>query len=176
MKKIINKYTIITFIISGLIFGSIGVGASYLYSSNQLAYSNTNTTATDVQGALDELYSKSDSIIAGDLKYNYNFINSSSTNFSTVTLDIAAGKYMVVASGKSLEYLPAFSIQGCDELTTNNNQVVNFSKWTQGYDSGRGGGLIRVYMCSVKNDKTVTLGCANSNMNFFTTCAYGFYQ
>ena len=69
MKEIINKYTIITFIISGLIFGSIGVGASYLYSSNQLAYTpnDNNWIVDNVKDALNQLYSLSGKIEIIDL-------------------------------------------------------------------------------------------------------------
>lgn len=60
MEKIINKLkhnTLFGILIGILLSGAIGVSAAtYLYSSNQISYSNSNSSATDVKTALDELY------------------------------------------------------------------------------------------------------------------------
>ena len=55
--KLIKNNTLLGIIIGGIIFGSIGVGAAaYLYSSNQISYSNSNSSMTNVKEALDDLY------------------------------------------------------------------------------------------------------------------------
>ena len=63
MKKIkrIAKENIVSFILGGIFFGSIGVYAATMLSSNQINYSNANSKlqATNVQAAIDELYGKS---------------------------------------------------------------------------------------------------------------------
>lgn len=64
MKKTIKliKNNILGFIIGAVIFTGVGVSAAtYLYSSNQISYSNSNSSVTDVKGAIDELYTNLDS-------------------------------------------------------------------------------------------------------------------
>ena len=64
MKKMLNlikNNTLFGIIIGGIIFGSIGVGATaYLYNSNEVSYSNSNSSSTNVKEALDELYTQSE--------------------------------------------------------------------------------------------------------------------
>ena len=57
--KIIDRKTIIAFILGALIFGSTGVIAATLLANN-VSYDNTNSgiNSTNVQGAIDELYTK----------------------------------------------------------------------------------------------------------------------
>lgn len=51
------KKNILGVIIGGFIFGIAGVSATtYLYRSNQISYSNSNSTVTNVKEAIDDLY------------------------------------------------------------------------------------------------------------------------
>ena len=61
MKKLISNNTLFGIIIGGIIFGSIGVGATVLYQANQVSYTSedTNWKVDNVKGALDELYKNS---------------------------------------------------------------------------------------------------------------------
>lgn len=57
IKKFINSKLFI-FIITALVFSTIGVSATTLFPSNNVTYDNGNSglQSTDVQGAIDELY------------------------------------------------------------------------------------------------------------------------
>ena len=70
MKKIIDKKIIVTFIISGIIFGSLGVYAANLYNASDIAYTKNDGSITNVSDALNELYSGcSESLLqSGDIK------------------------------------------------------------------------------------------------------------
>ena len=57
----ITKKEIISFIIGGLVFVVIGASAEAIISSKNISYSNSNTSATNVEDALNELYSKKSS-------------------------------------------------------------------------------------------------------------------
>ena len=52
------KKNILGIIIGGVIFGSLGVCAATYFPSNNVTYENKNSglKSTDVQGAIDELY------------------------------------------------------------------------------------------------------------------------
>ena len=56
MKKNLNKRIIITFIISGIIFGSIGVYASNLYKASDIAYTKKDGTISNVNDEINNLY------------------------------------------------------------------------------------------------------------------------
>lgn len=60
MKKIFDKKTIITVLISGFVFSVISVYATTVLLANQVAYDNniSGLTSENVQGALDELNTK----------------------------------------------------------------------------------------------------------------------
>ena len=59
MKKIINKNTVFSFIIGGLIFGSIGIYGANNYKSDGIEYSPTDTSwkVSNVNQAINSLYS-----------------------------------------------------------------------------------------------------------------------
>ena len=59
IKKFINSKLFI-FIITALVFSTIGVSAATYFESNLVTYDNTESglTSTDVQGAIDELYNE----------------------------------------------------------------------------------------------------------------------
>ena len=61
MKKFINKNTLFSFILGGILFSVVGVSANYLYQANQISYTPSDTTwnATNINEALNELYAKS---------------------------------------------------------------------------------------------------------------------
>lgn len=61
MNKIRNNFKIIfiTFVVSGIIFSTLGVYAGIIINSNTVSYNNaTGLDSTNVQDAIDELYSK----------------------------------------------------------------------------------------------------------------------
>ena len=111
MKKVIKliKNNILGFIIGAIIFTGVGVSAAtYLYNSNQVSYSNSNSSVTDVKGALDELYKLSaNSVDVSEILssvetginspvtvYNYSYSFGSAWQGETVT-----GSYDVVNTG-----------------------------------------------------------------------------
>ena len=59
IKKFINSKLFI-FIITALVFSTIGVSAATYFASSQVTYDNTESglTSNDVQGAIDELYNE----------------------------------------------------------------------------------------------------------------------
>lgn len=66
MKKIFDKKIIITFIISGIIFTSIGVYAASLYSAKDISYNKENWEVSNVNDALNDLKNKTDVLMTGD--------------------------------------------------------------------------------------------------------------
>ena len=58
MKKIIDKNTIFSFIISGIIFGSIGIYATSLYNGKDISYTPTDASweVNNVNDAINSLY------------------------------------------------------------------------------------------------------------------------
>lgn len=60
--KSISKYKscILTLIISGIIFSSLGVYAATIIGANEVAVSSTHTDKTNVKDSLDELYNMSE--------------------------------------------------------------------------------------------------------------------
>lgn len=75
MKKIYDKKTLFAFIIGGLLFGTIGVGAATFYRADQMTYNNDKTSAKNVKSAIDELYELSNkpSVDLSFIKYTYNY-------------------------------------------------------------------------------------------------------
>ena len=72
IKKVF-KNRILIFILSGLVFGTIGVSAATYFKSIDVTYDNTESglSANNVQSAIDELYTKiPDNTIVSDLKQN----------------------------------------------------------------------------------------------------------
>ena len=63
MKKII-KNNIIAFILSSIVFGSLGAYAATVLNSSEVYYNNTNSggISNTVSGAIDELYIINDKI------------------------------------------------------------------------------------------------------------------
>lgn len=59
MKKIF-KNNLFAFIIGGIIFGFIGVGATTIYNASQVSYNSDKTESKNVESALNELYQFSD--------------------------------------------------------------------------------------------------------------------
>ena len=59
-------------IIGGIVFGTIGVYAAILYASSDVSYDNTTSglTSTNVQDALDELYTKANTRIDPNIELN----------------------------------------------------------------------------------------------------------
>lgn len=100
------RKTVLTIIISGLLFASIGVYAATTLASSSVSYDNTTSggSSTNVQGAVDELYSLTDSKYTEG--YNagvdsvsqlvqvtsktYSFSYSTSTSFSVKSTDISS--------------------------------------------------------------------------------------
>lgn len=84
MKKVLkNNYKIIIGVIVGIVSsGTIGVAASILLSSGNVAYNNTNSglKSTTLQGAIDELYEKSNNKKQGKFisAYVYNELSGAS--------------------------------------------------------------------------------------------------
>lgn len=72
IKKVF-KNRILIFILSGLVFGAIGVSAATYFKSTDVTYDNKQSglQSTNVQGAIDELYTKiPDNTTVSDLKQN----------------------------------------------------------------------------------------------------------
>lgn len=72
MKKLF-KNNIFGFIIGGLIFGVIGVGATTLYNATQISYNDSN-----VKTALDELYDMNNSSLGKEMNLQITLVPSPS--------------------------------------------------------------------------------------------------
>ena len=77
MKKIF-KNNLFTFIIGGIIFGTIGVGATALYNANQVSYNDGN-----VKDALDELYSNLDVSAVSSTKELFSYMGPTSSGVAS---------------------------------------------------------------------------------------------
>ena len=86
-EKVVFVISIITILISSII--SV-YAANYIYNSNEVEYDNTgkNITSTNVQGAIDELYTDAN---------NYSSINTRVTNLETTI----SGKQNTITGGAS---------------------------------------------------------------------------
>ena len=119
MKKIKRGY-VISFLLGAILFSGITVLASSLVSNN-VAYTPNDTefkkangdNIANVKEALDELYSLSNKHLVFVKKSN--ILYATGTTPTTQNISIEAGKYMFIASGRSIEYGPRFTI------TTNNS-------------------------------------------------------
>ena len=94
MKKGKVRKNLIIFAIGFLIFGSIGVCAITYFPSNQVTYDikTSGLNATEVQTAIDELYSKAKSC-------------SSDSRFSSITAFMTAGTIGVIYSDSTGIYM-----------------------------------------------------------------------
>ena len=126
MKKII-KNNIFGFILGGIIFGFIGVGAAgYMYYSEQVSYKKPDNTETDVKTALDELYNTYDGV--GNVEdITVSDLMSSGTGVTSATLTHTFTEDVVVG----VSY-----IAGASNYTvtlTKNGQAINANNfWTFG--------------------------------------------
>ena len=61
------KQNFVGFIIGGIIFGTLGVYAAITFPSNEVSFDPSNSTlkSTDVQGAIDELYTECTHVLTG---------------------------------------------------------------------------------------------------------------
>lgn len=140
MKKII-KNNIFGFIIGGLIFGVIGVGAATLYNASQVSYNDGN-----VKDALDELYRNTSNLpdelmISGTPTWKSNAaINSNTSNYVMMqpsklylfdrAIDLTKYKYLVLVYNKSDYYTATLgmgvinkndaTLSECKNITTKN--------------------------------------------------------
>ena len=82
MKK--NIKVVIAFILGGIVFGGVGIGIyASTVSSSVVTYTKSDNTNTTVEGALNELYDKSDNLMPETLEYYArfgNWINGPQTN------------------------------------------------------------------------------------------------
>lgn len=130
------------FIIGGLLFGTMGISAAtYLYNSSQVSYNNNGVT--NINEALDELYSKSnnqgDYIISGtptwknisetyDYSANYVMFYPNKIYLFNQGVDLTDYKYLVLVYRKFTYYTstigmgvttnPSSTLADCQNLST----------------------------------------------------------
>ena len=83
-----NIKTVVAFILGLIISGTSVYAATILYNANQVGYDNTSSglTSTDVQGALDELYTKAEKCPNAPVKLgDYISLTPSKTSFTIKT-------------------------------------------------------------------------------------------
>ena len=101
--KFINKSFIIGMIASiivtsSVVFASVTIGGITLNSSSDVIFDNTGTSivATNVQDALDKLYTKANTKFAYSTAANYNGSVGRRTATKTTTLTVSKGIYLVI--------------------------------------------------------------------------------
>ena len=101
MKKIINKYTIFSFILGGIVFSSVSIYA-YLVAATNVSYtpSNTSWNVSDVNGALNSLYTMANygDATAGDIKSGKKAL----VNGSQVTGTLSVPSYTTLSNTENV--------------------------------------------------------------------------
>ena len=93
MKKLIknNIKVIVAFILGAVIFGSVGVYATYSFASSEVTYTENNQTT--VKSALDDLYTRANTWINPNEMENSKSITSNGTyditNYKNATVNVA---------------------------------------------------------------------------------------
>ena len=149
MKKI-KKRRIFIFILTAIMFTSIGVYAATTYKATDVVYNASNGTSMSVNEALNELYNlKINSDVNYEIVSLYVGNNGTTSYSSSFELD----------STKSYILLPYFAIRTdtvtYPSISSSNGKIVKIGKSNDAY-SGSG------YWYSVKNASMVTIsGVAN---------------
>ena len=114
MKKLIKNKKLLFGIIIGLVLGvSITGVVAYSVYANKVTYDNTQSglQSTDVQGAIDELYTK----VAKDLELSVISVKSISAGVNTTTFNCQKGDLILVANFWGTQ----FSATGATLVSTN---------------------------------------------------------
>ena len=155
-----NVKTVVAFIIGIVISGTSVYAATILFNSNQVGYDNTTSgmTSTNVQDALDELYTKANRNITGDGVTNVGFqTNAANTVFAN------SNGVCIVRKGK----LSCFKTNNWSVEQTHIQQV--FSDISCYVNSSLVSCTASDFYCTVRSDGAV--GCYDSSDDSFC-CVY----
>ena len=148
MKKIKSLFKknvklVIGIIIGGVVFGTLGVYAATILASNQVVYDNSSSgiSATNVQDALDELYTKAKNMVP---------IDPNTFNTNTAKTVYASSKGVCIKRNNKLN---CFKINNWAEEQTHIQQV--FSDISCSVDSSNVYCIASDFDCSVHSNGIV---------------------
>lgn len=140
MKKLL-KNRLVIFIISGFIFGSIGVYAANVYQANKVNYMTYDGTETTVEKALNDLY-QNKGILIPTLTYDSSTYGRSPINGSSLWgyFEVDRSKYDNI-SWEKIEIGGSGSMSSEMRLYSNVNfwggstdyRIISFTKGSSGY-------------------------------------------
>jgi len=119
MKKIFDKKTIITFIISGILFTSIGIYAAS-YVATDISYKKEGSEITNVNDALDDLYNNYNEF---DVEYAIGKVNGISN--PSVTINVPANKKKAYITINGGGYTSGTKINLNSTVIENTNYIEN---------------------------------------------------
>ena len=178
MKKIKKGY-IYSFVLGAILFSGITtvVATSLLATDVEYKANNSNFTATNVKDALDELYTLSNKSLVFVKKSDILFATGTTPTTQNISLD--AGKYVFIASGRSIEYGPRFSItsSNANNTITKIGDSVSFSNFdASAYANGRGGGVLEIYEATIKEASTITFSISGTNSGYHAIGVLAIYK
>ena len=178
MTKKILKSKMFIFILCGILFISITVYAVTYFPSNQVTYDNKTSglSATDVQGAIDELYNTcSDSIISGN--YIYFAENIYTTNYNE---PYGGSLYRITLDGNNrTELTKTYSGTRIDSVYVTKDYIYfsvnNYNSNSMGLKIPTSGSIYRITPNG--NNRTEILSISNNSGigNIYVTDDYIYY-
>lgn len=190
MKRI-YKNPIFTFIIGGVLFGTLGVLASNIDPENIRFRSKTSTwNATTVDEALDDLYRKTTGTLINRIDWNISDIHAE-RNISTANtakkIENLSGNYLVVWSsgfshgsesgvstyGNSIGISPydvkmVLENGSCEEIFGKYAEKTAVTAYT-GYWKMHNRTYQKIYKCSFTDNGVVKLTFTNGNINTYNS-------
>ena len=155
MKKFL-KSRLLAFILGAIIFGSVGVLASQIFARD-ISYGNTN-----VESALNDLYSKANEDIISKLSLTTSFEYSVGvrTGPKTMSINVGSGSYLIVFSSSYAWNSGSWNqdiVNNIEEVMSNNNCTPLITKKIQNYTDGNANFMgTAVYKCRFTNSSTVS--------------------
>ena len=140
-----SKDRIVTILISALVavlFSSVSAyaAASYLYNADEVSYDKTNSelTSTDVQGAIDELYTKATEYTnlqnkvgtaslntsAQNLSAAVNELNSNSLKAIQIQIGFTTSEYIYVADNTNVDIFNKYNLKTSTKTDGLHNNVT----------------------------------------------------
>ena len=167
MKKVI-KSRIFIFVLTAIIFMSIGVYAANTYKASDVVYNASDGTSMNVNDALNELYKmKNNNIDINTYTSNFKIAASSGTGTKTSTITVPTGiktGYLFVVSNAF--YVPTLSLTG-DGIKT--QKLVG--TWQASQGNMKANHIINIYYCEFNEEKTITATGTAGGDNHATSIA-----
>lgn len=189
--KLIKKYIklILVLIFCMILVSSISIYATYSYFATDISYT-INGNEISVSEALNDLYKNKKETteeLQNRIKELEDELNTLSNNsFSSIrylkstdtlisnggtaanaNIELNAGTYILIASGKNSEYSVMFSLTGDDSIEEIGSATYSGSgaENINGYHNGRGVGRLIVYTVTLTKTTTLTFSVSGKSAN-----------